>query len=180
MQTTIFRNPKNLEINEVIEIFKNTLEESDFEISDIEALAEAYAKNPIDKFIISEELKNEGAQGDILIFSSNTKFYNQHISKISNLKKTDRLVLQEGDSYTGDHRIIPLEGSKYTIKTGTFCPNFLKGKADIRDPEYTAITFETNKPFLLVHREHGNIALPQGKYIFCSQIDANTLSRVMD
>ena len=181
MKTTIFRNPEKLELNEVINVFKDTLETSEFETSDIEALAEAYAKNPVDKFIVTEELTNEAAQGDILIFAENTDFYKQHIKKIRNLQKTDRLVLQEGDSYTGDHRIVPLEGSNYTIKTGRYCPQFLVGKRVWGgDAEYTAITFETDKPFLIVHREHGNIALPQGKYMFCTQLDPYTLDRMMD
>lgn len=181
MQTTIFRNPEKLELNKVIEIFRDTLEEASFETSDIEALADAYAKNPIDKFIITEELQSEGGQGDIMIFSENTKFYKEHIEGISNLEKTTRLVLQEGDSFTGDHRIVPLEGTKYTVKTGRFCPNFLKGKRMFGgDPTYNAVVFESDKPFLIVHREHGNIALPAGKYMFCSQLDADTLSRMMD
>ena len=181
MQTTIFRNPEKLELNRVIEIFRNKLEESYFEKSDIENLADAYAKNPIDKFIITEGLQGAGGQGDILIFSKNTQFYKDHINKIENLKKTDRLVLQEGDSYTGDHRIVPLPHTKYTIKTGKFCPNFLKGKRQWgSDPEYAAVVFTSDKPFLIVHREHGNIALPADSYMFCSQIDADTLSRVMD
>ena len=73
-----------------------------------------------------------------------------------------------------------MEGSKYTIKTGRFTPAFLKGKSMWREPEYQAILFETDKPFLIFHREHGNVALPQGKYMFCSQLDPETLDRMMD
>lgn len=183
METTIFRNTENLGINEVIEVFKSSLaEKEEFEASDIEALAEQYAKNPVDKFIITEALTgaNGAAQGDIMIIGEHTNLYKQHIATIKNLQKTDRLVLQEGDSMTGDHRLVPMEGSKYTIKTGRFTPAFLKGKSMWREPEYQAILFETDKPFLIFHREHGNVALPQGKYMFCSQLDPVTLDRMMD
>ena len=125
-------------------------------------------------------MHNDGAQGDIMIIAEHTDLYKSEIKRVKNLEKTDRLVLQEGDSFTGDHRIIPLEGTNYTVQKGTFCPSFLSGKSDWRDPQLTAILFETDKPFLVFHREHGNIALPKGKYMFCSQLDPDTLSRMMD
>ena len=183
METTIFRNPEKLAINEVIEVFKDSLAETGvFSQSDIEALAETYAKNPVYKFIITETLTgaNGAAQGDIMILGENTNLYKDHYSSIRNLQKTDRLILQEGDSMTGDHRLIPMEGSKYTVQTGKFTPSFLKGKSMWRDPEYQAILFETDKPFLIFHREHGNVALPEGKYMFCSQLDPVTLNIMMD
>ena len=182
METTIFRNPQNLELTEVVNVFKEELEnKSTFSASEIEQLAEVYAKNPVDKFIITEALDHDAAQGDILIIAEKTDLYQDHIKSIKDLKETDRLVLQDGDSFTGDHRIIPLEGSKYTIKTGRFTPNFLKGKRVWGgDAMYTARVFETDKPFLIFHREHGNVALPAGKYMFCSQLDPDTLDRMMD
>ena len=181
MNTTVFRNPEKLEMTDVLGLFKDTLETADFEKSDIEALAEAYAKNPVDKFIVTEELTSESGQGDILIFSEKTSFYKEHLNKIKGLKKTDRMVLQEGDSYTGDHRLVPLEGSELTLKVGQFCPNFLVGKRMWgSDPSYAIRTLEIDKPFLIVHREHGNIALPAGKYMFCTQLDPATLNIMMD
>ena len=182
MKTTIFRNPNNLNIDEVINVFKDELETKEaFSNSDINELVEVYAKNPVDKFVITETLTHEAGQGDILIFAENTDLYKSYIKEIKTFEKTNRLVLQEGDSFTGDHRIVPLEGSKYTISTGKFCPNFLKGKRRWgSDVECTAIVFETDKPFLIFHREHGNVALPKGRYMFCSQLDPKTLSRMMD
>ena len=57
MKTTIFRNPEKLGINEVIDLFKDSLEKSEvFSESEIDLLAETYAKNPVDKFIVAEEL----------------------------------------------------------------------------------------------------------------------------
>ena len=182
METKIFRNPEKLNIEEVINVFENDLNtRDDFSRTEIEELVDIYAKNPVDKFVIADELTYNAAQGDILIFAEATDFYKEHIKQIKNLKKTDRLVLQEGDSFTGDHRIVPLKDSNYKIQTGRFCPNFLKGKRTWgSDAEYTAITFETDKPFLIFHREHGNVALPKGKYMFCSQLDPDTLDRMMD
>ena len=41
MQTTIFRNPEKLEISEVIDVFKDSLQESkEFTTTEIEQLAE--------------------------------------------------------------------------------------------------------------------------------------------
>ena len=183
MKTTIFRNPEKLELNEVIDLFKDSLEKTEvFSDSEIEVLAETYAKNPVDKFIVAEELSgtDDACQGDIIVLAEKTNMYKENYPRVKGWKETDRLVLQEGDSFTGDHRIIPLEGTNYTVQKGTFCPSFLKGKADWRDPQVPAVLFETDKPFLVFHREHGNIALPKGKYMFCSQLDPDTLSRMMD
>lgn len=184
MKTVIFRNPENLEKTEVAKIFADTLKETEvFSDSDIEILAETYAKNPTDKFIIAEELTgtDDACQGDIIILPEKTNMYKENYPRVKNWTKTERLVLQEGDSLTGDHRIIPAEGSKYEIKTGKFCPKFLEGKRIWgSDAEYTAVSFETDKPFLIFHREHGNQAYTAGKYMFYSQLDPETLSRMMD
>ena len=39
---------------------------------------------------------------------------------------------------------------------------------------------DTDKPFLIYHREHGNMAYTAGKYMFYSQLDPDTLDRMMD
>ena len=184
MKTIIFRNPENLEAQEVTGIFKDSLVEAEvFSDSEIEILAETYAKNPTDKFIITEDFEatDDACQGDIIVVPENTNMYQENIKRIKNLQKTDRLVLQEGDSLTGDHRIIPSEGSNYTMEEGKFTPKFLEGKRIWGgDAEYTAKVFETDKPFLIFHREHGNQAYKAGKYMFYSQLDPETLSRMMD
>lgn len=182
MKTIIFRNPEKLGKDDVLNEFISSLKETEsFTTSEIENLASIYAKNPTDRFIITEEFTCGTAQGDILINSEKSELYRDNFSRIKNLKKTDRLILQEGDSLTGDHRLIPLEGSNYTVQTGRFTPKFLEGKRRWGgDVEYSAIVFETDKPFLIFHREHGNVALPQGKYMFCSQLDPFTLDRMMD
>ncbi len=184
MTTTIFRNRENVGMDEVLTNFTTALKESDlYNDSEIEMLAEIYAKNPVDKFIVSGDVEatDDSCQGDIIVLAEGTNMYNEVISRIKNLQKTDRLVLQEGDSVTGDHRIIPAEGSHYTIKKGQFTPKFLEGKNTWgMPPTYSAITFETDKPFIIFHREHGNMARCAGKYVFYSQLDPATLSRMMD
>ena len=184
MKTTIFRNPENLEVTKVIDLFKDSLEKSDvFSESEIELLAETYAKNPVDKFIVAEELSgsDDACQGDIIVLAEKTNMYQENYPRVKGWKETDRLVLQEGDSITGDHRIIPAEGSNFTIKQGRFTPKFLEGKNMWgREATYNAISFETDKPFLIFHREHGNMAYTAGKYMFYSQLDPDTLDRMMD
>lgn len=184
MKTTIFRNPEKLEMTDVISTFKEALKDAEvFSDSEIETLAETYAKNPVDKFIVTGDIEatDDACQGDIIVLAEGTNMYKENIGRVKELKKTDRLVLQEGDSLTGDHRIIPAEGSNYTIKVGRFTPKFLEGKRVWGgDASYTAITFETDKPFLIFHREHGNMARCAGKYMFYSQLDPETLNRMMD
>lgn len=181
MQATIFRNPEQLEVTEVVKKFSESLREiKSFEQDDIDMLAEAYAKNPADKFIIHEKLEVEAAQGDILIWAKGTEMYNMYINKVKNMKKTDRLVLQEGDSMTGDHRIVPLPESKFTLKKGVFEPDFAEGSTFLWHRDFGCISLVIDKPFLVVHREHGNIALPAGEYLFCSQMDSSTLSYMRD
>ena len=184
MTTTIFRNRENVGMDEVLTNFTAALKESElYNDSEIEMLSEIYAKNPVDKFIVSGDVEatDDSCQGDIIVLAEGTNMYNEVIGRIKNLQKTDRLVLQEGDSITGDHRIIPAEGSTYTIKKGTFTPKFLEGQRRWGgDAHYTAITFETDKPFIIFHREHGNMARCAGKYVFYSQLDPATLNRMMD
>ena len=181
METIIFRNEQDLDNEKVLDLFKTKLQEAEcYNSTEIEQLAEEYAKNPVDKFIISKKLDVEAAQGDILIWAKGTSMYKQNIGNLKSLKKTDRMVLQEGDSMTGDHRIVPLPNSKLTIKEGQFTPAFIKGKNAWGDRTYRGLVVKSDKPFLIVHREHGNIALPADEYMICTALDASTLARMMD
>ena len=170
MKTTIFRNPEKLGINEVIDLFKDSLEKSEvFSESEIDLLAETYAKNPVDKFIVAEELSgsDDACQGDIIVLGEKTNMYKENYPRVKGGKETDR--------------IIPAEGSTYTVKQGKFTPKFLEGKNMWgREAVYNAISFTTDKPFLIFHREHGNMAYTAGKYMFYSQLDPDTLDRMMD
>ena len=184
MGTTIFRNKEKWDTKSVLELFSSKLEESEnFSKSEIEELADIYSKNLVDKFIISDgELDDTfGRQGDILFWKKGSEMYNKEYKRVKGLHPTDRLVLQEGDSITGDHRVIPIKGSKYTIQEGKFIPSFLQGKTMLRERGYyNCIILEIDKPFLVFHREHGNMALTAGKYMICSQLDASTLLRMVD
>lgn len=177
----IFRNKEELSTEEVLKLFKSSVEETDlYEKSDIELLVDAYAKNPVDKFIVTEKLDVEAAQGDILIWAKGTSMYKKNFKELRDLKETDRRVLQEGDSMTGDHRIVTIEGTNLSIKEGKFTPAFLKGRNSWGDQTYRGLAVTSDKPFLIVHREHGNMALPAGEYMVCSAMDSTTLSRMMD
>ena len=179
--TKIFRNENKVSTTEVVDLFAKSIKESNIcKTSEIEQLVEAYAKNPVDKFIISDSLDVEAAQGDILIWAKGTTMYNENFKNLSGLKKTDRMVLQEGDSMTGDHRIVTIPNTKITIEEGTFTPQFLKGRNSWGDRGYRGLSVTSDKPFLIVHREHGNMALPAGEYMICSAMDSTTLSRMMD
>lgn len=183
MGTTIFRNEEKLNNAEVLSRFSKALIETEkYTKSEIEELADIYSKNIVDKFIVSDGSLDDtfGRQGDILFWKEGSEMYNQEFNRVENLKKTERTVLQKDDSMTGDHRFIPTPNSDYTLKEGTFIPSFLKGKGRLAPDPHPCVILETNKPFLVFHREHGNIALTAGKYMICPQLDPATLSRMID
>ena len=183
MKTKIFRNPSQaLSSVQVLEKFTTELQEfpNVFSESEIELLAEAYAKNPVDKFIITEPLQVEAAQGDILIWAKGSNQFKNNIGTVKNLKKTNRMVLQEGDSMTGDHRIVTLEGSNYVLKEGIFHPAILANADLLHNRQYRCLIFKTDSPFLLVHREHGNYALPADEYMFCTALNPEKMTRMLD
>ena len=181
--TTVFRNAEKLDNAGVIERFKKALSKVEFSKSEIEELSDIYAKNMVDKFIVSDGALEGtfGRQGDILFWKKGSDMYEQEIKGVTKGNKTDRMVLQDGDSMTGDHRIVPLKGSKYTIYEGKLTPSFLKGKDGIYDfNKVTCRLLKIDKPFLVVHREHGNMAYPAGEYMICPQLDCETLDRMRD
>ena len=86
MKTIIFRNPEKLGNEDVLNEFINSLKETkSFATSEIENLADIYAKNPTDRFIITEEFTCGTAQGDILINSEKSELYKENFSRIKNL-----------------------------------------------------------------------------------------------
>ena len=180
MQTTIFKNEERLSTDEVLQVFRKTLEDNfTFERSEIEELTDITAKNPADKFIVSELPNVEVMQGDILIWSELTDEYKENISKVENLTPAPSLVLQEDDSLTGDHLLIPLKGAKYSLRNGTFRPSILNSSS-FAGVKYSCKLLEIDSPFVIRHREHGNITLTAGKYMICSSLDSETLSRMRD
>ena len=184
MQTVTFRNEEKITTSQVINLFRQKLEEeTDFNKSEIEDLVDVYAKNPVDKFIISDGrmlMNTFGRQGDILFWREGSAMYQREINNVRNLKKTERMILQKNDSLTGDHRLIPIKDSKYTLQEGTFTPMFLQGKTFSHRAAYDCLILEIDKPFLVFHREHGNMAYPSGKYMIVSQLDPSTLNVMMD
>jgi hypothetical protein len=180
MNTVIFQNENKVSTKEVLGIFKETLEDMElFEQSEIEELSDILAKNPVDKFIVSTKPTNVCMQGDLLIWSDLTKEYKENFPKVTDLQLTDKMVLQDGDSLTGDHRLVPLRGANFTLKTGKFIPSILKN-ASINRNSYDCKILEIDTPFVITHREHGNMTLAAGKYMICSSLDSETLEKMKD
>ena len=180
MQTTIFRNEEKMDFSEVLKRFERTLTKTpSFKKSEIEELVDIAAKNPVDKFIVSELPNVPTMQGDILLWSELTDEYKENIEKVKDLKETTKLVLQDDDSITGDHELVPLKNSKYTLKTGRFIPSILEGQLWGTN-SYDCKILEIDTPFLIKHREHGNIALTAGKYMICTSLDSETLTKMRD
>ena len=172
---------KNLE--EVLNHFRtNLFDSNNFEEDEIEELVNAYSKSPTDTFIVSpKDLENTfGRQGDILFWVEGSEMYNSEIKTVTNLHPTDNLVLQEGGSITGDHRLILLDDTNYKLQEGEFYPSFLQDNLMYKLIFFRCLLFETDKPFLVYHSEHGNMAYPKGKYMICAQIEPATLDIMRD
>lgn len=190
MTTTIFRNVENMGNTEILNEFKKTLTEQAkyftekkvnyLKQNEIEEMAETYAKNMVNKFIVLDK-DLEGTfcrQGDILFWQKGSENYDREINNVTWGEDTDRMVLQEGDAMTGDHKIIPLKNSKVKITKGKFVPEILKSMTNSwtgRGMEYNCLRVVSDKPFLVVHREHGNMVLPSGEYMVCTQLNPKTL-----
>ena len=178
-QTIIFRNTNKESMAKILEKFKHSTKEVYKKENDIDLLAELYAKNPVDKFIVASFPDVEIAQGDILIWAEGTPMYRENIGRIKNLQETESRILQDHDTLTGDHKVVPLPNANLEILKGEFYPaildNLLVNKHSIR-----GMIIKSNKPFLITHQEHGNIALPQGTYMISSQLDPRTLTAMLD
>lgn len=180
MQITTFRNEEKVSTEEVLDLFTQTLNDCQlFENDEIEQLADIAAKNPVDRFIISEEPDIEVMQGDILIWSELTEEYKEHFPLVQIGEDAKSMVLQDDDSMTGDHRLVPLKGANFSLKKGKFLPSILKGVA-WGNNAYDCKILEIDTPFVITHREHGNITLTAGKYMICSSLDSKTLRRMQD
>ena len=181
MQTTIYRNEERATTQEVLKTFNKTLK-SDYKLqrSEIEELTEIYAKNPVDKFIVSEKPENVVMQGDLLIWSELTDEFKENFPKVTNLTATSKMALQDDDSITGDHELVTLKNAKFTLQTGKFVPAILE-KHLWGSNKYDCKVLEIDSPFMIKHREHGNFTfLTGGKYMICSSLDSETLTRMRD
>lgn len=188
MTTTILENrtlknqAKEMSYEDFLKSFTKTLIEKapDMKKIEINELTNIMAKNPVDKFIISEQPTTLVRQGDILIWSELTDEYKENFPKVKDLAPTTRMALQEGDSITGDHELVTLKGAKFTLKTGKFLPSILENVV-WGGRTYDCKILEIDSPFVIKHREHGNITfLTKGKYMICSQLDSETLERMRD
>ena len=180
MQTVIFQNENKVSTQDVLNIFKESLKSMEtFERSEIEELSDILAKNPVDKFIIYNTPKEVCMQGDLLIWSELTKEYKENFPKIKDLEMSSRMILQDNDSLTGDHKLVPLKDAKFTLKTGKFIPTILRNV--LRDSNaYDCKLLEIDTPFVITHREHGNMTFTAGKYMICSSLDSETLDKMRD
>ena len=178
--TVIFRNEEKMNIEEVVQLFERTLENSEtFEKSEIEELSEIVSKSCIDKFIVYTKPDVVSMQGDLLIWSDATEDFKREFPRVKDLASTSRMALQDGDSLTGDHCLVPLKNAKFTLQTGKFVPTILEGHT-WGSNAWDCKILDTDSPFVIRHREHGNITLPAGKYMICSSMDSESLSRMRD
>lgn len=180
MATKIHRITEGVTGEEVISQFRAALADNtkSYEQSDIEVLADLYAKTPTDNFIVNdvEALSNPCIQGDIILLNERCEYYAKQMESVTNLKETDNRNLQEGGVASLNHRIEVLEGTNLKIENGRFIPidNLTRGSY------YSCKVITSDKPFLLNHAEHGNMSLPAGKYMAYTAIDPKTFQRVID
>ena len=180
MPTIILEKQKTTDYSELLKSFERCLEKTkSFKRSEIEELTIIQAKNPVDKLIISELPTDVVMQGDLLIWSELTDKYKENIQKVTDLQETTKMALQEDDSITGDHELVTLKNAKFTLKTGKFVPSILKEHL-WGNNRYDCKVLEIDTPFVIKHREHGNMTLTAGKYMICSSLDSETLTRMRD
>ena len=171
---------KGLSSEEIVSVFRTALTDNSkvYEPSEIEALADLHAKHLTDNFVVSNEdgkIKSI-KQGDILIHGCESKYYKEVESSISVGDETDNRNLQDGVAITGDHKVIPVEGANLVINDGMFRP-----KDNVtRRGRHTCKIITSDKPFLITHQEHGNVALPAGKYLSFVALDPKTQQRIID
>lgn len=181
MTTVIHRKDESLSREQVMEKLNTELTKRETQyggIDAIKALADTYAKTYTDNFIVADrdELQYTISQGDIVIHHESSDYFKEVIESVMDRRPAKDMNLQEGVSITGDHRIIPMEGASITIEDARFVPkdNVMGRRA------YECKIVTSDKPFLIAHREHGNITLLDGIYLVFSQIDAKTMRRVYD
>ena len=177
---------------EFINEYKTVLESTPSFSKDVVEFSEIMAKHPADIFIVTSFPKGERCeqirQGDVYLFrkgdetegSFDNVQYAKYAPTVKNIKepKNKSMNLQFGEAITGDHKVVPLKGTKCTVMD---CTIDLPVKNDFgRDAEYNVKIIKADGPFAVTHREHGNITCPQGTYLACVQMDPRTLSRVQD
>ena len=179
MTTTVFKNESKVGTKEVIETFRKHLENDyveSFNKSEIEQLVDIASKNPTDKFVVTDYPNTLVMQVDLLIWSNLTEEFKEAQESLEILESDKHnMILQDTDSMTGDHRLILLPETEYSLEKGRF-----KAKVGKLKRFHDCKILKTNKPFLIFHREHGNLTLPTGEYLVCSSLDAETLDKMID
>ena len=181
MQTVIHRKDEAFTKADVMSKLKDELTKREKQyggMSEVEALANEYAKTYTDNFIVMDvsDANCMISQGDIILHSASSNYYKAVKDTIMDQRPAKNMNLQEGTALTGDHVVIPMEGAELTITDARFIPmDSVLGRRP-----YECKLINSNKPFLIAHREHGNITMPAGEYLSYSQIDAKTKRRVMD
>lgn len=180
-QTIVHRITDGVTGTEVINLFKQAMSSNNdvYSEEDIERLSNAYAKNPTDNFVVySSDLENLIAQGDILLNHESSKFFKDVEPSFRLQNETQSRNLQEvdGGGITGDHAISGIDNEDLKITLGTYVPsdNITKGGS------MNCKIIEAKKPFVITHKEHGNIACPAGKYMARTQINANNMRIMLD
>jgi len=147
---------------------------------DVQELSELMAKHETDIYVVADFKRGqdipEMEQGDILLWKEGCRMYDKYIDTLEDLEITESRNLQLGESITGDHCVVPLKGSNLTIKNGSIT---IKREGS-RDLSYPVKMIETDKPFCLVHKEHGNMTLPAGTYMSCVSLNPKTMTRMLD
>lgn len=159
---------------------------------DVVEFSELMAKHPADVYIVpsfeSGKACEQIRQGDIYLFrkgekSEGTKdnvMYAKYIKTVTDKKETKSMNLQLGEAITGDHKVVPLKGTKvkmYDCKIQLPIANQFMGRDTV---DYPVKLVVADGAFCVAHREHGNITCDKGTYLACSQLDARTLTRVTD
>lgn len=182
IKSTIQRHVEGFTGEEVIKAFKAALTEKDstYQKSDIQELADAFAKSPTDNFVVydKEDISKPIYQGDILLAHESSEFY-KNVEKSFRLGSTTKsrvLQEQDGGGVTGDHSIAGISDENLKITLGQYLPpdNITRGRS------MNCKIVEASKPFVLFHKEHGNIAVPAGKYMARTQINARDLTIMLD
>lgn len=173
MNNTVFRNEKCVTDENVLKYFRQEIEKRESYINCIEDLVDIYAKNPSDHFIVTDKPLNiEVVQGDVLIWSKDCGSYKRFIEDTEiTTEIPENYNLQGATSVTGDHRVVPMPNSNFKITIAKISVDVGFNQKYIHEGRYIL----SDKPFLVTHREHGNVALPAGEYLACVALNPTNM-----
>lgn len=182
---------RELTTTEFVKKYSDVVKKHETFSKDVLEFSELMAKHPADVFIVAsfEEGKacEQIRQGDIYLFRAGNEedgsldnvMYAKYIKTIQDRRKSDSMNLQFGNAITGDHKIIPLKGTKVEISECSITLPIKNGWGS-DNMNYPVKLVVADGPFGVFHKEHGNITCPKGTYLACTQLDARTLTRMRD